>query len=533
LSHTGKLLAVPTSKGTILIQDTRTSRLVSQWAPSEPVIALAFAPDERSAAVLQENRAIRYLDVRTGTVRALPAPVRPDRAVAFLPDGRSLVTGAEDHSLRIWSVRTAQPTRSLRGHTARLCGLALARDGRLLASASADGNVRLWELPSGRLRHSIRLPRRAPCCLALAPDGRALAVGDDEGRIRLWDVVTGKERGSWVGHGAPVRSLAFVQDGKGLLSTGSGTEPVRAWDVTSHALLRTWPGQRYDTVAAVSLDGRWAVFASTGPPTLRLWDVGACAERTPPGWRAVPPALALALSPDGKQVATGGQDENVHLWDVSTGKLLRRLQGREPVRALAYSPRGDLLASISADGTALVWDLTGRVPPRPEPAWEAEGASALCRDLGGTAAQSLRAFRKLTATVDAPAVKHLAALFPAPPVVPKWQKQLVRDLDSDDFDTREKADAKLARLGERAELALQQELATKPGLELRRRIERLLARLERPARPSEWQFLRAVWALEKIGTAEARKVLREVARGGAGPVVTRAAKEALGRLGKS
>jgi len=64
------------------------------------------------------------------------------------------------------------------------------------------------------------------------------------------------------------------------------------------------------------------------------------------------------------------------------------------------------------------------------------------------------------------------------------------------------------------------------------RIEGLLARLQRPTLPREWPLLRAVWALEKIGTPEAWKRLEELARGGAGVVVTRAAKEALARRRK-
>jgi hypothetical protein len=130
-------------------------------------------------------------------------------------------------------------------------------------------------------------------------------------------------------------------------------------------------------------------------------------------------------------------------------------------------------------------------------------------------------------------VRCVASLFPEPPAVDAKQlARLVRNLSSADFDTREKAAAALTKLGERAERALRKALADKPGLEMHRRIERLLAVLERPPRPCEWPILRAVWVLEKIGTAEARKRLQEVARGNGGVVVPRAAKEALARLEK-
>lgn len=68
---------------------------------------------------------------------------------------------------------------------------------------------------------------------------------------------------------------------------------------------------------------------------------------------------ALALSPDGKQLATGGYDQMIKLWDVASGKEITTIKGHNgSINALAYRPDGKLFASASADRTIKLWDAT-------------------------------------------------------------------------------------------------------------------------------------------------------------------------------
>jgi hypothetical protein len=121
--------------------------------------------------------------------------------------------------------------------------------------------------------------------------------------------------------------------------------------------------------------------------------------------------------------------------------------------------------------------------------------------------------------------QHLVA-----PRLPKgWLKQQLRDLDSDDFATREKAQRELAKVGLAARPALEEALRTAVDLELRRRLERLL----RPLHPSgalALQEHRAVLALEARASSEARRLLRKLAGGEPAAPLTQEAKAALARL---
>ena len=70
--------------------------------------------------------------------------------------------------------------------------------------------------------------------------------------------------------------------------------------------------------------------------------------------------LSMAISPDGKTIATGSCDHKVRLWEITDGTLLRTLTGHgDYVTDLAFSPSGELLASSSTDGTVIIWGNQG------------------------------------------------------------------------------------------------------------------------------------------------------------------------------
>jgi hypothetical protein len=123
------------------------------------------------------------------------------------------------------------------------------------------------------------------------------------------------------------------------------------------------------------------------------------------------------------------------------------------------------------------------------------------------------------------------ALRPARPVSDQVLARLLTDLESDRFAVRQKATADLAKLERLAEPALQNLLASKPPLEVRRRAEELLAQLEEPHLSSEiLRSLRAVEVLERINSPDSRKLLERLAEGHPEARLTQEAKAALARM---
>jgi hypothetical protein len=148
----------------------------------------------------------------------------------------------------------------------------------------------------------------------------------------------------------------------------------------------------------------------------------------------------------------------------------------------------------------------------------ARGYSAVCRlaDHPRLAVPYLRARLRPITTPDAGRIARLIAR-----------------LDSDHFETRQKASAELERLAELAQPALLRAKHRKPTPEVRKRVDELLRKLERPVTaPEKLRQIRAVEALERMGTPEAQRLLEELAKGAPAARLTREAKESLERLAR-
>jgi hypothetical protein len=205
------------------------------------------------------------------------------------------------------------------------------------------------------------------------------------------------------------------------------------------------------------------------------------------------------------------------------------------VLQLLFGENGRKLISSSADTTAMVWDLTGLRTTAALPA-EKNLPSELrefWRVLGeANAAKAYQAIWRLTAT-PSPTVAFLRAhLHPVKPVDVKTLANLLADLDSPEYLVRQKAALELSKLDRLAEAALRKARTGQPVLELRRRIEQLLEQIEAVPFPDLLRAMRAVEALERVETAEARRLLNELANGAPEARLTQEAKSSLERLAK-
>jgi hypothetical protein len=444
----------------------------------------------------------------------------PVFGVAFTPDGKVLASASEEGDVRLWDAGSGRLVRSFIGHKGAVKAVALMTDGKTLASAGADGTVRLWNTADGTEVRQLHGHDGTVEAVACAPDGKLLASAGEDKIVRLWRIADGKEVNQLMGHQQVVHALTFTADGQ-VLASGSRDRSVRLWRVAeAKEWWRFWtPGWVYSV--SCSADGK--ILASGGrDQTIHLWELPSGKLMAVLGGYEGPVG-AVALSPAGETVVAGSEDKKVRLWQTRSHKLRRELAGHQgPVLALALTADGKRLASAGADGAILIWELEGR-----EFLWLDLGS--LDDTAARVAADKLAALPEVTAFLD----KHLRPLLDLTFRV----DCLIADLDSDRFAVRATATRDLEKLEKSAAGALRQALRENAPLETRRRIEQLLGKLPaeeegEPRYSERLRMSRAAGVLERVGSAEARRVLQALAQGPPQARLTREAKAALNRLSK-
>ncbi|MFJ1581984.1 hypothetical protein ACIOC1_01495 [Streptomyces sp. NPDC088197] len=357
----GRTLAITGWKGELDLRPVsaeggRAARTVALG--TEPPLDWELGPDARTAVTADRGGAIRLWDVATGRDRRIvtsrekiPGPM------AFCAGGR-VVAMSDAGRIREWDTRTGRPladfaarsqTHEVPDDGGDFLDLACGPDGRSVATGDfADGKVRIRDAATGRVRAVLSGHAGQVGALAFSPDGRTLATGGDDRTVRIWDVATGRARAVLSGHTGTVRALAFSPDGR-TLATAGADRTVRLWDVTNGPAVL--PG-----VAAAAFGGGGVVLAGTDGG-LRLRDTATGHVRVLAGPSPGPPPVAVAVTKDGRAVASWDGDGSVRLWDTVSGQVTATLAAVGNAGGLAFSPDGRTLVIADYDGRLRPWDV--------------------------------------------------------------------------------------------------------------------------------------------------------------------------------
>jgi WD40 repeat protein/tRNA A-37 threonylcarbamoyl transferase component Bud32 len=341
----------------------------------DSVLAVALSPDGSRIASGSADRTVKVWDRRSQrevlTLRGHTADVT---ALAFSPDGNRLASGSADGNVRIWDVVRGQNVLTWRGHAAAVTGLAFDPEGKRLASTSREelsGELKLWDADKGTALAS-KTWHTPLTAVAFSPDGQRLVTAGNEGYVKGlesgcvgWDAATLKPVGSFKGlneRNVQWTSIAFSADGQ-WVAAGSSAGLVRVWDGKT---AQEFPTPTQASVSGVSFstrDGR-ILAAACADNTIRAWfTTNGDPAFTLRGHRGA--VTAVACSSDGAYVASASRDRTVKLWDVHREDDDLTLRANKEFTSVAFSPAGPCLASSTRDRAVRIRDITtGKVVAR-------------------------------------------------------------------------------------------------------------------------------------------------------------------------
>ena len=280
-------------------------------------------------------------------------------AVTWSPSGNNIASaGTLDSSVQVWNANTGTRIFLFAVKDQRVDALAWSSDGTRLASALGNDTVDVWSIATGD--ESI-FPLSSPGdanALALSPNGDQIAAVSGNTSVEVRSATTGNLLFTYSGHTQAVLTLAWSPDGK-YIASGGADGIAQVWDATIDCHPEPF----------ASLKGKLREGSvSMGREMLRCaqHDSAATTGHTYVTYTGHSAEVnAVAWSPDSSQIASGGADGTVQVWEVATGRLLFTYRGHVGgVNTVAWQ-RGTLLlpgyeariASGGADATVQVWSI--------------------------------------------------------------------------------------------------------------------------------------------------------------------------------
>src|SRR5215813_7485476 len=385
-----------------------------QAGHAEHIIEIKWSPDdERFISYSGGDDCIRLWEVKSARVlwsaRTTFIQQKDEHYsltnFAWSPDQRLIASGSGNGLIQIWDAQTGKLRWNVRAHAEYVNTLVFSPDGKYLVSSGLDENdkneIRTWNVVSGSLIRKFKADPGVVIAILVNEDRTRLKAGNLRGEVSEWNSATGaliqkRKMNPCGGAGSWVRRVAFSPD-LSLMSARCGEQTI-VTDTTSGKVVR-WVKMAVDFTDTMMFSGNGKVLSASDSAHIKVinlndgeirevdeFDIGhtialnhngtLLAEGG--GWRGAAVRItevatgktyrlleghpgiinALAFSPDGSSLASGGSDRVIRLWDPRNGSVIASLSGHgKPITALAFNPQGNALVSCSTDETMKVWDV--------------------------------------------------------------------------------------------------------------------------------------------------------------------------------
>ncbi|MDA1215117.1 MAG: hypothetical protein O2955_21675, partial [Planctomycetota bacterium] len=344
-SPDGKIMLSAGTDGTLRFWDRVSGELISTVKPHDrAILTLAVSPNGQQVATAGAGKQIVISDIPLSQplLNMTGIPGIPSTSF-FSADGAMLLTGDESNYVSLWDPVAGTLIRNYGGATAALTGVGWFPSTRSVVGSSLDGTLREWNIDNAQAGNVIYTPPSVS--MAVAAEQEQIFLGGQDGVVRLvnWPP---KPPQNLSGHSDQVAAVAISADNRFVIS-GGYDQIVQLSNLADGQPLRTLTGQ-VGRVFSVGLshDGMWSASGSeTG--TIQFW-------KTADGMLG--PLLAghtgsvndLSFHPEKPLVLSAGLDGTVRVWEIP--KPVTPVLGHsQSVAAVAVTPDGKKMATASLD----------------------------------------------------------------------------------------------------------------------------------------------------------------------------------------
>ena len=356
LTHDDKVLAPDAYYKTIKIWDLKTGELLKTLEGLTSTIeSIAITPDGTKVVSGSDDKTIKIWDIETGELlKTLEGHTSTIESIAITPDGTKVVSGSDDKTIKIWDIETGKMIKSFYGHSAPIRTLVITPDNTKIVSGYYDHTIKIWEIED--IEDIEYFPNSDShideiTSLVITSDGTKIVSGSRDKTIRIWNVNTGELLHILKGHENDIECIAVTPDNTKVVS-GSRDKTIRIWNINTGELLHILKGHTYRvTSIAVTSDGT-KIISGSDNGIIKVWNLftGGLIHTLKNHYREINrwnlvlkrrfityidpdcdnkyiTSNIIRITPDNTKILSLWAEDYIHVWDLTTGKLIDRILG--------------------------------------------------------------------------------------------------------------------------------------------------------------------------------------------------------------
>ncbi|XP_064446825.1 apoptotic protease-activating factor 1 isoform X3 [Mirounga angustirostris] len=348
-----KLLASCSADGTLKLFDIHTSGLLAEIPTGHhsTIQYCDFSPQNHLAVVALSQCCVELWNMDSYLkVADCRGHLSWVHCVMFSPDGSSFLTSSDDQTIRLWE-------------TKKVCknsAIVLKQEIDVVfqeneVTVLAVDNIKRLQLINGKTGQIDYLTEAQVSCCCLSPHLQYIAFGGEDGAIEILELLNNRIFQSRIGHKKTVRHIQFTDDGKTLISS-SDDSSIQVWNWQSEEYVFLQAHQ--ETVKDFKLLKNSKLLSWSFDGTVKVWSIitgriekdFVCHQDT---------VLSCDISPDASKFSSTSADKTAKIWSFDLLSPLCELRGHKGcVRCSVFSVDSTLLATGDDNGEIRIWNVS-------------------------------------------------------------------------------------------------------------------------------------------------------------------------------
>lgn len=288
-------------------------------------------------------------------VMTLGNGIGPINCLEISSEGDVLLTGNMNGIVRLWSFIPFEQILELVAHEKTVTSVRMTTNKQKFITASLDFSVKIWKTSSGKLLYNLNNHSGPILSIVLNEEGTKLISGSEDGSIRLWDVRLGTQIGIAEIPKNSFHSLILSPDGTKVIA--SFEENIKIWEVSQLHILKQLENEKAINCILLT-PGEKTMLTGGDDNLIRVWDISTMTECAVLEGHSKPVRVIKSFA-SGDFIVSGSSDNTIRIWDLNKKNILKVLKGSSsPVSCLELLLNDKFIISGCHDSTVRIWDIS-------------------------------------------------------------------------------------------------------------------------------------------------------------------------------